>query len=85
MKTRHLRSAAAALTAACALSAMLQCSATAAAAEPSTTVEYQGLSLQIPAGWTVVDLATAPHTCVRLDQNTVYLGHPGTEQDCPRT
>ncbi|WP_326735885.1 glycoside hydrolase domain-containing protein [Streptomyces sp. NBC_01022] len=81
MKTRHLRSAAAALTAACALSAMLQCSAT--AAEPSTTVEYQGLSLQIPAGWTVVDLATAPHTCVRLDQNTVYLGHPGTEQDCP--
>ncbi|WP_406449553.1 DUF1906 domain-containing protein [Streptomyces sp. NBC_00876] len=83
MKNRHLRSAASALTAVCALSSLLQSGATASAAESATTVEYQGLSLRIPAGWSLVDLATAPRTCVRLDRNTVYLGHPGTEQDCP--
>ncbi|KAF2780149.1 ATP/GTP-binding protein [Streptomyces sp. OM5714] len=62
---------------------MLQSGATAAAAEPTTTIDYRGLSLEVPADWTVVDLAKDPRTCVRMDQHTVYLGHPGAEQSCP--
>uniref|UniRef100_UPI00068AEB5D glycoside hydrolase domain-containing protein n=1 Tax=Streptomyces sp. NRRL S-350 TaxID=1463902 RepID=UPI00068AEB5D len=55
----------------------------AAAAQSVKTVSYQGLSLQVPSSWSVVDLAQAPDTCVRLDRNTVYLGHPGADQNCP--
>ncbi|MFF4475415.1 DUF1906 domain-containing protein, partial [Streptomyces sp. NPDC001599] len=62
---------------------MLQSGATASAADPATTVDYRGLSLEIPADWAVVDLAKDPHACVRMDQHTVYLGHPGAEQSCP--
>ncbi|MGC0382595.1 glycoside hydrolase domain-containing protein [Streptomyces sp. SAI-129] len=83
MTRRHLRHAASSLTALCALTAMLQAGATASAAEPTTTVDYRGLSLQIPADWAVVDLAKDPHACVRMDQHTLYLGHPGAEQSCP--
>uniref|UniRef100_UPI003D7355E1 DUF1906 domain-containing protein n=1 Tax=Streptomyces sp. WAC 04229 TaxID=2203206 RepID=UPI003D7355E1 len=83
MKSRHLRRAASSLTAVCALTAMLQTGAAASAAEQTTTVDYRGLSLEVPSGWTVVDLAAAPNTCVRMDQRTVYLGHPGAEQSCP--
>ncbi|MEU6479944.1 glycoside hydrolase domain-containing protein [Streptomyces sp. NPDC047017] len=83
MNSRHLRRAASSLTAACAVTALLQCGASASAAESATTVAYHGLTLQVPAHWTVVDLAADPHTCVRMDQHTVYLGHPGTEQNCP--
>ncbi|WP_405950179.1 DUF1906 domain-containing protein [Streptomyces prunicolor] len=37
----------------------------------------------MPDSWKVVDLAKNPDACVRFDQHTVYLGHPGTDQDCP--
>ncbi|MEU0744795.1 glycoside hydrolase domain-containing protein [Streptomyces sp. NPDC006134] len=83
MTSRHLRHAATAVAATCALTAMLQCGATASAAEPATTVDYRGLSLSVPADWNVVDLAEDPQACVRMDRHTVYLGHPGTDQSCP--
>lgn len=46
-------------------------------------VTYDGYRLEVPADWRVVDLADDPTTCVRYDKATVYLGHPGAEQDCP--
>ncbi|MEU5420024.1 glycoside hydrolase domain-containing protein [Streptomyces sp. NPDC020667] len=49
----------------------------------TTPITYRGLTLDIPSGWPVVDLEKDPHTCVRFDRHTVYLGHPGTEQSCP--
>ncbi|MFG3191506.1 glycoside hydrolase domain-containing protein [Streptomyces omiyaensis] len=55
----------------------------AAPATATTTVEYRGLRLDVPADWRVVDLEKAPATCVRFDAATLYLGHPGAEQDCP--
>ncbi|MER5640307.1 glycoside hydrolase domain-containing protein [Kitasatospora sp. NPDC002227] len=60
--------------------------APAVAAAPSPTgqqVTYRGYHLRVPDGWQVVDLAKAPTTCVRQDRNTVYLGTPGEQQDCP--
>ncbi|MEU6572198.1 DUF1906 domain-containing protein, partial [Streptomyces parvulus] len=83
MKSRHLRRAASSLTAVCALTAMLQAGSAASAEEPTTTIDYRGLSLDVPSGWTVVDLSANPNACVRMDQHTVYLGHPGAEQSCP--
>ncbi|MCQ8769389.1 glycoside hydrolase domain-containing protein [Streptomyces telluris] len=49
----------------------------------TTPVTYRGLTLDIPAGWNVVNLDEHPDTCVRLDRHTLYLGHPGANQDCP--
>ncbi|GAB2706322.1 glycoside hydrolase domain-containing protein [Kitasatospora kifunensis] len=49
----------------------------------SRTVDYQGYQVQVPASWQVVDLAQNPNACVRFDQNTVYLGTPGVNEDCP--
>ena len=52
---------------------------------PTTTrqLDYQGHRFTVPDSWKVVDLAKNPDACVRFDQHTVYLGHPGTNQDCP--
>ncbi|MEY9861486.1 hypothetical protein ABH935_007127 [Catenulispora sp. GAS73] len=60
-------------------------SATAASAPKDATqsVSYLGHQFTIPAGWPVVDLGKAPSTCVRFDQHAVYLGTPGTRQNCP--
>lgn len=52
-------------------------------AAPVRTVTYHGLRLQVPADWPLVDLAAAPSTCVRFDRHAVYLGHPGSAQQCP--
>ncbi|MFI8456241.1 glycoside hydrolase domain-containing protein [Kitasatospora sp. NPDC085464] len=96
MNHHRLRGVAALAVAAGALTATLPLGQAAAqAAEPAgadsaatagqsvKAVVYQGLSLQVPSAWSVVDLAQAPDTCVRLDRNTVYLGHPGADQNCP--
>ncbi|HET9657262.1 MAG TPA: glycoside hydrolase domain-containing protein [Kineosporiaceae bacterium] len=58
---------------------------TASAAAPAATksVSYLGLRLQVPQDWPVVDLAEQPQTCVRFDRHIVYLGHPGSDQQCP--
>lgn len=47
------------------------------------TVEYGGVSLEVPAAWPVVDLATDPDACVRFDREAVYLGEPASDQRCP--
>lgn len=60
--------------------------ATAAAQYPKTiftAVSYRGYAFQIPQAWPVIDLTTAPTTCVRFDQHAVYLGTPGAAQSCP--
>ncbi|GAB3403634.1 glycoside hydrolase domain-containing protein [Flindersiella endophytica] len=71
--------------AAAGLSVVLLASSNIATAETSTTrtVSYQGLNLPVPAGWQVHDLSRDPRTCVRFDQNAIYLGTPGDEQRCP--
>lgn len=46
-------------------------------------VSYAGLSIAVPASWPVVDLDVDPHACVRLDRHAVFVGTPGTRQDCP--
>ncbi|GAA1214816.1 hypothetical protein GCM10009665_00770 [Kitasatospora nipponensis] len=88
-----LRMLAGALAGALALSAAALSSAAPAIADPagaapgsstgSRTVTYQGATFRVPADWPVVDLAAAPHTCVRFDRHALYLGHPDARQDCP--
>ncbi|TDV44280.1 glycoside hydrolase domain-containing protein [Actinophytocola oryzae] len=62
---------------------VLTASASAAAAPAPRTVTYHGYQVDVPAGWRVVDLAKQPETCVRFDVETVYLGRPGAQNDCP--
>ncbi|HEV7196413.1 MAG TPA: glycoside hydrolase domain-containing protein, partial [Pedococcus sp.] len=50
---------------------------------PTHRVSYRGVALQVPTAWPVVDLRANPHACVRLDENAVYVGEPGSQQDCP--
>jgi Domain of unknown function (DUF1906) len=47
------------------------------------TVEYDGYSVTVPYSWPVFHLDTDPGQCVRYDINAVYLGNPGTNQNCP--
>jgi hypothetical protein len=47
------------------------------------TVGYLGHGFTVPDTWTVVDLSTHPSTCVRFDVHAVYIGTPGSQQDCP--
>jgi hypothetical protein len=46
-------------------------------------VSYLGLNFTVPASWTVVNLTAGSTTCVRYDQHKVYLGTPGTTENCP--
>ncbi|NYI04525.1 glycoside hydrolase domain-containing protein [Allostreptomyces psammosilenae] len=46
-------------------------------------VTFHGYRLTVPADWRVVDLTEDPTACVRFDVPTVYLGHPGADQNCP--
>jgi hypothetical protein len=47
------------------------------------TVDFDGQTVAVPAGWPVYRLAANPHMCVRLDRRAVYLGTPGANQHCP--
>ena len=47
------------------------------------TVTFGGVSLRVPAGWPVLNLAQHPATCPRLDRHAVYLGQPGPAPACP--
>ncbi len=40
-------------------------------------------TIDVPAAWPVYRLARDPSRCVRYDQNAVYLGQPGANQQCP--
>jgi hypothetical protein len=52
-------------------------------ATPTRDVAYHGYHLSVPVGWSVVDLARNPDSCVRFDRHAVYLGRPGADQQCP--
>jgi hypothetical protein len=47
------------------------------------TVQYHGVEFTVPSDWPVYNLEDDPSTCVRFDQNAVYLGHPGADMQCP--
>jgi Domain of unknown function (DUF1906) len=49
----------------------------------TAVVRFAGERIRVPARWPVYRLAAHPRMCVRLDRRAVYLGKPGSEQDCP--
>lgn len=56
----------------------------AAQAHGSTkVVRYHGYKLTVPSAWPVFGLAARPTTCVRFNRHAVYLGLPGSQQQCP--
>lgn len=55
----------------------------ATAAPADRTVNYHGYQVTVPARWRVVDLTKQPNACVRFDTETIYLGRPGDQNDCP--
>ena len=46
-------------------------------------VQFRGYEFEVPASWPVYRLDIDPHRCVRYDIHAVYLGTPGTSQNCP--
>jgi Domain of unknown function (DUF1906) len=46
-------------------------------------VTFDGVSLQVPASWPVLNLARDLSACARLDVHAVYLGTPTTDRSCP--
>jgi hypothetical protein len=49
----------------------------------TTTVDYQGLRIAVPAGWPVYRIGPKSPECVRFDRHAVYLGPAAPEQVCP--
>ncbi|MEV5507223.1 glycoside hydrolase domain-containing protein [Streptomyces orinoci] len=83
MPSQHIHRLATLIASAAVVATPLQLAPEASAATATSAVSYHGLNLRIPSGWKAVDLAKHPETCVRFDQHTVYLGHPGADQKCP--
>ena len=55
-----------------------------AAKSPATrVVQYHGYQVTVPGSWPVYDLAADPSRCVLFNTHAVYLGTPGSGQDCP--
>jgi hypothetical protein len=81
--TRRLRPLAALALPALLLALLLSGAFAASAGATSRTVRFDGRSVRIPAGWSVVRLGRQPRTCVRLDRRIVYLGIPSAQQRCP--
>jgi len=46
-------------------------------------VQYHGYQIQVPGSWPVYNLATDSSQCVLFNVHAVYLGTPGSAQDCP--
>ena len=46
-------------------------------------VQYHGYQVQVPGSWPVYNLAADPSQCVLFNTHAVYLGTPGSAQDCP--
>ena len=70
----------------CGLLAVLTVLATAVGAQAAGTtklVRYGAWHARVPASWPVFHLSRRPHTCVRFNRHAVYLGHPGSRQNCP--
>jgi hypothetical protein len=80
---RHLRSIAALGLPALLLALLLTGAHAPSAGAASRTVQFDGRSVQVPAGWPVIRLDRQPRTCVRLDRRAVYLGTPSARQNCP--
>ena len=62
--------------------------AVSAAQQPSwnvkpKVVQYLGYQIQVPSSWPVYNLATDPSKCVLFSTHAVYLGTPGSGQNCP--
>jgi hypothetical protein len=57
--------------------------ALASAGPAAKVVSYQGYSVDVPSSWPVYNLAADPTECVRFNQHAVYLGQPGSQEDCP--
>jgi len=47
------------------------------------SVQFDGYTIKVPAGWPVYRLDRDPARCVRYDRHAVYLGRPGVNQQCP--
>ena len=58
-------------------------SAAAHAAPGLHTVHFHGTAFDVPTGWPVFDLGSSPRTCLRADIHAVYLGHEGSDPQCP--
>jgi hypothetical protein len=54
-----------------------------AAGAAARSVRFDGRSVEVPAGWSVIRLDRQSRTCVRLDRRIVYLGTPSAQQRCP--
>jgi glycoside hydrolase-like protein len=50
---------------------------------PLKQVTYRGYRFEVPRSWPVISNAQHPGSCVRFDLHAVYLGVPGTNQNCP--
>ena len=46
-------------------------------------MHYLGYQFQVPSSWPVYKLATDPSKCILFSTHAVYLGTPGSGQDCP--
>ena len=46
-------------------------------------VQYHGYQIQVPGSWPVYNLASDASQCVLFNVHAVYLGTPGSAQDCP--
>jgi Domain of unknown function (DUF1906) len=46
-------------------------------------VTFADVSVRVPTSWPVVNLASHPRDCPRLDRHAVYLGTPGPDPACP--
>ncbi|RJQ68001.1 DUF1906 domain-containing protein [Pseudonocardiaceae bacterium YIM PH 21723] len=66
-----------------ALATVLALPATATAAPAVQDIEYRGYHFSVPATWQIIDLATDPTACVRMDRKALYLGTPAADQNCP--
>ena len=55
----------------------------AAAPGPFKQVSYRGYTFDVLRNWQVVRLTWRPHYCVRFDQDTLYLGWPPSNENCP--
>jgi hypothetical protein len=47
------------------------------------SVTYRGYRFAVPRSWPVIRTARHRTACVRFDLHAVYLGRPGTNQNCP--
>jgi len=50
---------------------------------PPRVVSYHGYQVRVPGSWPVYNLAANPAQCVLFNAHAVYLGTPGSAQNCP--